>query len=158
MSVPIRLSDPDVAALLHPGATMDVVTLGERQDQPVVLARGARVLTVLAEGQAPGEQGRLVLVALDPDAETRVAGASLSQAVTVTVLGEQAGVEPASAGGTHGSAMRQRTPEDNPPEDANHEDRRFATGRPGERVNQSRNGDQGRFGHRRAIAGEAPFH
>ncbi|MDQ3154445.1 MAG: SAF domain-containing protein [Actinomycetota bacterium] len=85
VSVPVRLSDPDVAALLHPGATVDVVTLGERQDQPVVLARGARVLTVLAEGRGPGAEGRLVLVALDPDAATRVAGASLSQAVTVTV-------------------------------------------------------------------------
>ncbi len=85
VSVPIRLSDPDVAALLHPGATVDVVALGERQDQPVVLARGARVLTVLAEARGPGAQGRLVLVALGPDAATRVAGASLSQAVTVTV-------------------------------------------------------------------------
>lgn len=85
VSVPIRLSDPDVAALLYPGAMVDVVTLGERQDQPVVLARGARVLTVLAEAKGPGAQGRLVLVALGPEAATRVAGASLSQAVTVTV-------------------------------------------------------------------------
>lgn len=83
VSVPVRLSDPDVAALLHPGATVDVVTLGERQDEPVVLATGARVLAVLPAGR--GVDGRLVLVALDPDAATRVAGASLSQAVTVTV-------------------------------------------------------------------------
>lgn len=86
VSVPVRLSDPDVATLLHPGATVDVVTLGERQDQAVVLARGARVLTVLAPGKgSAASAGRLVLVALNPDAATRVAGASLSQAVTVTV-------------------------------------------------------------------------
>ncbi|MGH3977946.1 MAG: SAF domain-containing protein, partial [Pseudonocardiaceae bacterium] len=84
VSVPLRLSDPDVAALLHPGATVDVVTLGERQDQPVVLGRGATVLAVL-DAATSSEEGRLVLVALEPDAATRVAGASLSQAVTVTV-------------------------------------------------------------------------
>ncbi|HYZ07140.1 MAG TPA: SAF domain-containing protein [Pseudonocardiaceae bacterium] len=86
VSVPVRLSDPDVATLLHPGATVDVVSLSERQDQAVVLARGARVLTVLAPGKgSAASAGRLVLVALNPDAATRVAGASLSQAVTVTL-------------------------------------------------------------------------
>ncbi|MDQ3886962.1 MAG: Flp pilus assembly protein CpaB, partial [Actinomycetota bacterium] len=86
VSVPVRLSDPDVATLLHPGATVDVVTVGERQDQAVVLARGARVLTVLAPGKgSAASEGRLVLVALEPDAATRVAGASLSEALTVTV-------------------------------------------------------------------------
>lgn len=84
VSVPLRLSDPDVAALLHPGATVDVVTLGERQDKPVVLARGATVLAVVDAGGSAAE-GRLVLVALEPDAATRVAGASLSGDVTVTV-------------------------------------------------------------------------
>lgn len=84
VSVPLRLSDPDVAALLHPGATVDVVSLGQRQDEPVVLGRGATVLAVLDAGGSTSE-GRLVLVALEPDAATRVAAASLSQAVTVTV-------------------------------------------------------------------------
>ncbi len=86
VSVPLRLADPDVAALLHPGATVDVVTVGERQDEPVVLARSARVLAVLEAGTRSGERnGRLVLVALDPVAATRVAAVSLSQALTVTL-------------------------------------------------------------------------
>ncbi|MGH3722250.1 MAG: SAF domain-containing protein [Pseudonocardiaceae bacterium] len=86
VSVPLRLADPGVAALLHPGATVDVVTVGERRDEPVVLARGARVLAVLEAGTRTGERaGRLVLVALDPVAATRVAAASISQALTVTV-------------------------------------------------------------------------
>jgi pilus assembly protein CpaB len=86
VSVPLRLADPDVAALLHPGTAVDVVTAGERQDQPLVLARGARVLAVLQAGTHSGERaGRLVLVALDPVAATRVAAASISQTLTVTV-------------------------------------------------------------------------
>ncbi len=86
VSVPLRLADPDVAALLHPGAAVDVVTVGERQDEPVVLARSARVLAVLEAGTRSGERnGRLVLVALDPVAATRVAAVSLSQTLTVTL-------------------------------------------------------------------------
>jgi pilus assembly protein CpaB len=86
VSVPLRLADPGVAALLHPGATVDVVTVGERRDEPVVLARGARVLAVLEAGTRTEERaGRLVLVALDPVAATRVAAASISQTLTVTV-------------------------------------------------------------------------
>ncbi|MGH3798054.1 MAG: SAF domain-containing protein [Pseudonocardiaceae bacterium] len=86
VSVPVRLADPDVAALLHPGAVVDVVTLGERQDEPVVLASGARVLAVLApHSGAAVTEGRLVLVALDSTGATRVAAASLSHSLTVTV-------------------------------------------------------------------------
>ncbi|MEO7195527.1 MAG: SAF domain-containing protein [Pseudonocardiaceae bacterium] len=86
VSVPLRLADPDVAVLLHPGATVDVVTVGERRDEPVVLARGARVLAVLETGTRTGQRdGKLVLVALDPVSATRVAAASISQTLTVTV-------------------------------------------------------------------------
>ena len=86
VSVPLRLADPDVATLLHPGAVVDVVTVGERQDEPMVLARGARVLAVLdASTRAGARDGRLVLVALDAAAATRVAAASISQTLTVTV-------------------------------------------------------------------------
>lgn len=92
VSVPLRLPDPGVAALLHPGAVVDVVSAGdvvgagEHRAEPVVLARGARVLAVLepADDARPNE-GRLVLVALDAAGATRVAAASLSQPLTVTV-------------------------------------------------------------------------
>lgn len=86
VSVPLRLADPAVAVLLHPGAAVDVVTVGERQDEPVVLARGARVLAVLEAGaRTGGRESRLVLVALDPVAAIRVAAASISQSLTVTL-------------------------------------------------------------------------
>lgn len=84
VSVALRLPDPDVAALLHPGAVVDVLTLGERQDEAVVLASAARVLAVLEPGTGATE-GKLVLVGLDAAAATRVAAASLSRALTVTL-------------------------------------------------------------------------
>ncbi|MBV9652372.1 MAG: flagella basal body P-ring formation protein FlgA [Pseudonocardiales bacterium] len=86
VSVPLRLADPDVATLLHAGATVDVVTVGPQQGEPVMLARGARVLAVLQSGSRTGERdGKLVLVALDPVAATRVAATSISHDLTVTV-------------------------------------------------------------------------
>jgi pilus assembly protein CpaB len=86
VSVPLRLADPEVAALLHPGAAVDVVSAGHRPDEPVVLARGARVLAVLEADTRTGQRAeRLVLVALDSVAATRVAAASLSRSLTVTV-------------------------------------------------------------------------
>jgi pilus assembly protein CpaB len=85
VSVPLRLPDPDIATLLHPGAVVDVVALGERQDEPKVLASGARVLAVLATDGPGAHEGRLVLLALDAIGATKVAGASLSGALTVTL-------------------------------------------------------------------------
>ncbi|HYZ37894.1 MAG TPA: SAF domain-containing protein [Pseudonocardiaceae bacterium] len=86
VSVPVRLADPGVAALLHAGAVVDVVTVGPQHDEPVLLARGARVLAVLESPAHTGERdGKLVLVALDPVAATRVAATSIAQNLTVTV-------------------------------------------------------------------------
>lgn len=86
VSVPVRLVDPGVAALLHAGTTVDVVTVGPQHDEPVMLARGARVLAVLESATRAGERdGKLVLVALDPVTATRVAATSIAQNLTVTV-------------------------------------------------------------------------
>jgi pilus assembly protein CpaB len=90
-TVPVRLSDPDVAELLHPGSRVDVVGVGERNAEPTVLAEQATVVTVLNEQRStfgePGrsQQGRLVVVVLPRHAATRVAAASLSQPLTVTL-------------------------------------------------------------------------
>jgi Flp pilus assembly protein CpaB len=86
VSVPLRLADPGVAALLRAGAIVDVVTVGPQHDEPVMLARGARVLAVLESPTRTGERdGKLVLVALDAVAATRVAATSIAQNLTVTV-------------------------------------------------------------------------
>ena len=86
-AVPVRLPDPDVAALLLPGSRVDVVAPG-RDDRPVVLAADAAVLTVLAAApDAPGRAppARLVLVALPRGDAARVAAASLAEQVAVTL-------------------------------------------------------------------------
>lgn len=90
-TVPVRLSDPDVAELLHPGSTVDVVSVGEHDAEPTVLAERATVVTVLDEQRStlgqPGrsQRGRLVVVVLPRPAATRVAAASLTQPLTVTL-------------------------------------------------------------------------
>ncbi len=83
--VPIRLTDADVASLLYPGATVDVVSAGEHGGPPTVLATAAVVLAVLPAEADAARRGRLVLVALPRSVATRVAGASLAQPVTVTL-------------------------------------------------------------------------
>lgn len=81
-AVPVRLADPTVAGLLHPGDRVDVVTVGA-DGLGSVLAADAAVLTVLPPEQAGG--GRLVLVALPGALATAVAAASLSETVTITL-------------------------------------------------------------------------
>lgn len=81
--VPVRLADAGVAALLVPGSRVDVVTVGGRTDQPLLLASDASVLAVLAEDKAG--RGRLVLVGMPRATATRVAAASLSEQVAVTL-------------------------------------------------------------------------
>ncbi|HEY2194253.1 MAG TPA: SAF domain-containing protein [Actinomycetospora sp.] len=83
--VPLRLADPAVAALVRAGALVDVVGgAGAGGGSGVVLARGARVLTVL-----PGEERTasppLVLVALPGPEAARVAAATVGQEVTLTL-------------------------------------------------------------------------
>ena len=82
-AVPVRLGDAAVAALLAPGKRVDVVTLGQRSDQPVLLAEDAVVLAVMAE--EPRVRGRLVIVNMPREIATRVAAAALADQVTVTL-------------------------------------------------------------------------
>ncbi|HEY0814352.1 MAG TPA: SAF domain-containing protein [Pseudonocardia sp.] len=82
-AVPVRLADAAVAALLVPGRKVDVVTAGERSDQPVLLADDAEVLAVLPED--PHTRGRLVIVGMPRQIATRVAAASLADQVAITL-------------------------------------------------------------------------
>lgn len=85
-AVPVRLADADVAALLVSGSRVDVVTLGERADAPVVLATDAEVITVLPAPAGPtATRGPLVLVAMPRAVASRVAAAALSDQVAVTL-------------------------------------------------------------------------
>lgn len=84
-AVPVRLADPDVAALLRPGSRVDVVTLGARAGEPVVLAADVEVLTVLQVDRGAAGGGALVLVAMPRDTAARVAAAALADQVAVTL-------------------------------------------------------------------------
>jgi Flp pilus assembly protein CpaB len=82
-AVPVRLSDAAVAALLVPGRKVDVVTVGARSDQPVLLAGDAEVLAVLPEDART--RGRLVIVSMPREIATRVAAASLADQVAINL-------------------------------------------------------------------------
>jgi pilus assembly protein CpaB len=82
-AVPIRLADAGAAALLVPGSSVDVVTVGADSGEPVVLARAAGVLAVLPPDSP--SSGRLVLVAMPAGVAARVAAASLTEQVAVTL-------------------------------------------------------------------------
>jgi Flp pilus assembly protein CpaB len=97
-TVPVRLADPDVAALLRPGARVDVVAAGSAgiddhaADQgATVLASMATVITVTtpdpASRHGPGtvDRGALVLLELPSGTAARVAAASLERPVAVTL-------------------------------------------------------------------------
>jgi Flp pilus assembly protein CpaB len=91
-AVPVRLADPDVAGLLTPGTRVDVVTAAAEGGAPRVVADSAVVLTVLEPGSStPGgaARGRSALVALPREVATRVAAASLSDEVAVTLRSQQ---------------------------------------------------------------------
>ncbi|WP_433799759.1 SAF domain-containing protein [Actinomycetospora sp. CA-084318] len=82
--VPLRLADPAVAALVRPGALVDVVG-GARGggEGGTILAPGARVLAVLpAEDRSSSP---VVVVALPGPVAARVAAATIGQEVTLTL-------------------------------------------------------------------------
>ncbi|GAB3445706.1 SAF domain-containing protein [Actinophytocola sediminis] len=83
VAVPVRLADPEVAALLTPGARVDVVTVSpDDAVAGVVLAADATVVTVRAATDQPG---RLVVIAVPRDTATRLASVSLGQPVAITL-------------------------------------------------------------------------
>lgn len=84
-AVPVRLADPGVADLLHPGVRVDVVAMDPNEADNPLLASDAIVLTVRDADNAPGQHGRLVVLALPEQVATRVAAVSLRQPVTVTL-------------------------------------------------------------------------
>jgi pilus assembly protein CpaB len=90
--VPVRLADAGVAALLAPGARVDLVGAGgpspgpgTPEPDPVVLASGAVVLAVLPAPDRAAGAAPVVVVALPAGLAARVATASLREEVTVTL-------------------------------------------------------------------------
>ena len=89
--VPVRLADPAVADVLRIGDVVDVVrgagdvSGGDLPSTPDVLADNALVVLVSEAGTGTSRRDRVVLVALPAAAATRVAAASLTDALTVVV-------------------------------------------------------------------------
>jgi pilus assembly protein CpaB len=84
VAVPVRLADPEVSALLSPGARVDIVTTSPDDGSAVLLAAGATVVAVRADG-GPDHPGRLVVIAVPRREATRLASVTLEQPVAVTL-------------------------------------------------------------------------
>jgi Flp pilus assembly protein CpaB len=90
--VPLRLADAALLDLIRPGDVVDVLAAdsatpgGAVDEQPRVVATDAIVVLVSEEVTSPGRgDDRVVLVALPAHTANEVAGASLTQAVTLTL-------------------------------------------------------------------------
>ncbi|MBJ7337871.1 SAF domain-containing protein [Mycolicibacterium sp.] len=86
--VPVYPTDGALLDLVRPGDVVDVVALSEpsdgtAEDRPRVVATSAVVVLVSAKSKDVGRDG-VVLIALPVVAANEVAGASLSQAITLT--------------------------------------------------------------------------
>ncbi|MDN8634159.1 MULTISPECIES: hypothetical protein [Corynebacterium] len=91
--IPVNLAEPDIIPHLHHGDTVDVVTAveaGAAAATPTarVIASGGRVVSTSSpEGEASSST---VLLALPQDHANDVAAASLSQPLTVVIVGDRA--------------------------------------------------------------------
>jgi len=85
--VPLHLADTALLELIRPGDVVDVLAIDSQgRDEPTaprVVARGAVVVLTSTTKAAGGGEG-VVLVALPAQEAVEAAGASLSQAVTLT--------------------------------------------------------------------------
>ncbi len=86
--VPLHLADAAVLDLIRPGDVVDVLgaVSAEPDSEPRMVAAGAIVVLVSPKPKGVGSaDDRVVLVALPASAATALAGATLVQAVTLTI-------------------------------------------------------------------------
>ncbi|HSF34839.1 MAG TPA: SAF domain-containing protein [Nocardioides sp.] len=85
--VPVRLPDPGMAALLHAGDEVDLVATDPGTGEATLVARDVTVLatpTGVPEGPAGGSGGALVVVGASAEEAVTLAGAALTQFLTVS--------------------------------------------------------------------------
>jgi Flp pilus assembly protein CpaB len=85
---PLRLADPEVTVLLRPGALIDVIAADPEGGDAHVVAAGVRVLTVAAPpaGEGAGTaDGALVLVDVDAETATLLAGAAATTRISIVL-------------------------------------------------------------------------
>lgn len=85
--VPVRLPDAGMVALLRPGDEVDLVATDPGTGGTTLVARGVTVLATpsgVPDGPAGGSGGALVVVGAGADEAIEIAGAALSQFLTVS--------------------------------------------------------------------------
>jgi pilus assembly protein CpaB len=83
---PLRLADTALRALIRPGDVVDVIAAYTQAEQAVVVAAGARVVTIpdLPDDRAgPSPDGALVLIDVDAQTASIVAQAAASSTLSV---------------------------------------------------------------------------
>jgi pilus assembly protein CpaB len=83
---PLRLADTALGALLRPGDVVDVIAANTDAQQAVIVAAGARVVTIpdLPDDRAgPGSDGALILIDVDAQTASIVARAAASATLSV---------------------------------------------------------------------------
>ncbi len=84
-TVPLHLADTALLDLVRPGDVVDVLAAADGDVDPRVVATDAVVVLVSEKQKGPGTGGdRVLLVALPAHAANDVAGATLTQVVTLT--------------------------------------------------------------------------
>jgi Flp pilus assembly protein CpaB len=85
--VPVRLPDAGMAALLHAGDEVDLMATDPGTGEAALVARDVTVLatpTGVPEGPAGGSGGALVVVGASAEEAVTIAGAALTQFLTVS--------------------------------------------------------------------------
>lgn len=92
VAAPIRLVDPGIAPLLHPGVTVDVLAApgspdgaDAGQSLALVVARDVRVLAVRASSASDSGLGALVVLAVSRADAQALAGAESGGRLSVTL-------------------------------------------------------------------------
>jgi pilus assembly protein CpaB len=93
VAAPVRLVDPGVAPLLHPGETVDVLAAPESPAGPAdasqslarVVAQGVRILAVSPPTTSDSSLGTLVVLAVTRGDAQALAGAEAGGRLSVTL-------------------------------------------------------------------------
>ncbi len=86
VAAPVRIQDSDVVALLETGSSIDVYAASSAQG-PATLVASAAPVVMVPRVAADGQTGALVVLAVSPDDAARLAAASATAPLTVTLRG-----------------------------------------------------------------------
>ncbi|WJZ02090.1 SAF domain-containing protein [Corynebacterium freiburgense] len=89
--VPVVVADSTIIPLLHHGDTVNIVSQGQGDTEPKVIAAGGRVVSpgISSKGETQ-KNNTTILIALPQSAAHSVAGASLNSPLTVVITGPRA--------------------------------------------------------------------